>query len=365
MLLVEDGTPGGIRRAVDYLMMGFEHRRVEGATSPEFERVHLRGAGSLRGAAPVYARALLSVAVRAIRPSTRPRLVHLNLTQRGSTWRALGVVALARTARVPVVLHLHSSGYDAFTASLPAPGLALVRWMFARASRVLVLGRSWAAYAERELRVPAGRLAVVPNAVPASHAPPRARASGGTTCLLFLGQVGERKGAGDLIEALAAPGLARLDWRAKFVGDGDIPAYRRRASDAGIGNRVEFTGWVEQAEAYRQLDEADVLVLPSHAEGMPMSVLEGLAHGLAVVATPVGAVGEVIEDGISGLLTPPGDVAALARALGRLIEDPDLRSRLETMGRARWERDHTVEAYAARIAAVYDAVAPADDVDGR
>ena len=94
-------------------------------------------------------------------------------------------------------------------------------------------------------------------------------------------------------------------------------------------------------------------MLPSHAEGLAMSLLEGLAHGLAVVTTPVGAHAEVIEPEQSGLFVPPGDVAALAAALARVIDDPALRDRLRAGARQRFLDRFDVRSYAARLAGLH------------
>ena len=126
----------------------------------------------------------------------------------------------------------------------------------------------------------------------------------------------------ELLEALASPALTALPWRTTLAGGGPVDEYRARAAALGLAERVAFLGWIDQPQASALCAGADVLVLPSHAEGLALSVLEGLSHGLAVVATPVGAHAEVIEPGKSGLFHPPGDVAALAAALGRVIGDP-------------------------------------------
>ncbi|TIY10986.1 MAG: glycosyltransferase family 4 protein, partial [Mesorhizobium sp.] len=87
-------------------------------------------------------------------------------------------------------------------------------------------------------------------------------------------------------------------------------------------------GWVGPDEVASLIASADILVLPSFAENLPVSVIEGMAAGLAVVTTPVGAVEDIITNEESGLLVPPGDVAALTEALTRLVENPALRARL-------------------------------------
>ena len=352
VLLVEDGMPGGVRRAADYLL-GAWHGS---ATAPAVERIALRGAGSLPASALVYASALARIA-RALL-GRRARLVHVNMTQRGSTWRALPVVAMARLARTPVVLHLHSSEYRRFVGGLPRPARSAVRWLFRSADRVIVLGDSWAEYVRTTLGADEARLTVLHNAVPGPAAPPVEHEPAAAPRLLFLGRLGERKGVRELLAALARPEVARLPWQATLAGDGEVERYRHEAARLGLADRVTFTGWIAPDAVARELDAADLLVLPSYAEGLPLAILEALAHGLAVIATPVGATAEVIRDGESGLLVPPGDVLALAAALRRVIADPQFRARLGAAGREAWERDYDLTVYASRMRDIYDEVAP-------
>jgi glycosyltransferase involved in cell wall biosynthesis len=138
-------------------------------------------------------------------------------------------------------------------------------------------------------------------------------------------------------------------WMATLAGDGPIDEFRNLAEDLGIVERLHFTGWLDQSAVGTLCAGADVLVLPSHAEGLAMSVLEGLSHGLAVITTPVGAHSEVIEPEVSGILVPPGDVAALAGALVRVIEDEGLRRRLAKGARDRFLEGFDVRRYAARL----------------
>jgi len=157
----------------------------------------------------------------------------------------------------------------------------------------------------------------------------------------------------ELLEALASPALAGLPWRATLAGGGPVEEFRARAAALGLAERVAFPGWIDQAAASALCAGADIMVLPSHAEGLAMSVLEGLAHGLAVVATPVGAHAEVIEPEKSGLLTPPGDVAALAAALARVVGDPALRERLGAGARQRFIDRFDARSYSARLARLH------------
>jgi glycosyltransferase involved in cell wall biosynthesis len=228
--------------------------------------------------------------------------------------------------------------------------------MFAAAGQTIVLG----AEAERALRaalaLPDAPILVLPNAVPDPGPPPRADVGASAASLVhlvFLGYLSARKGVPELLEALASPALATPSWRATLAGGGPVDEFRAKATALGLADRVVFPGWIDQPAASALCAKADVLVLPSHAEGLAMSVLEGLAHGLTVVATPVGAHAEVIEPERSGLLVPPGDIAALSAVLSRVIGDKALRERLGAGARERFLDRFDVRSYAARLARLH------------
>jgi glycosyltransferase involved in cell wall biosynthesis len=121
-----------------------------------------------------------------------------------------------------------------------------------------------------------------------------------------------------------------MPYRAAIVGDGP----ERAALEAAAATaQVELLG--ERGDVPEQLAASDVFVLSSRSEGMPMSILEAMAAGLPVVASAVGGIPEIVRDGETGLLVPPGDADALAAALGRLLDDDGLRRRLGAAGRER------------------------------
>ena len=128
---------------------------------------------------------------------------------------------------------------------------------------------------------------------------------------------------------------------------------RGELARCGLAERVRLTGWVGPDEAETLLETADVLVLPSFDENLPMSVIEGMGHALAVVTTPVGAVADIIEDGETGLLVPPGDVDRLADALARLVADPGLRLQLGSRARAFHRAHLNIDAYLPRLMQIW------------
>ncbi len=153
--------------------------------------------------------------------------------------------------------------------------------------------------------------------------------------------------------ALSADNRVKLEWSAVIAGDGELPKFRGHREQAGSMDKISLPGWLSQREAAEAYAAANIFVLPSHEEGLSIALLEAMAHGLAIVATPVGAHGEVIEDGKNGLLVRPGDPAALTAALRRVIDDADLRRRLGRAARARFEEKYQIARTAALFRATY------------
>jgi len=285
-------------------------------------------------------------------------LLHLHMAERGSVLRKGLLLHLGRLLGVPVVLHLHGAEFAGFYGALPPFLRARVRALLGAADRVLVLGAATRDRLVAELGVPAPRVVVHANAVAAPAV--RRPAPGDAGCrLLFLGAIGERKGLDVLLRALAAPAVSGLDWRLDVAGPGELAAFRGLAAGLGLSHRVAFAGPVDAGAAAGLLERADLLVLPSRAEGMPMAILEAMAHGRPVVATRVGDVADAVQHGRTGLLVPPGDSQALAEALALLVADPDLRRRLGDAGRRRFAHAFDIGAANDRLEPLLASVAAA------
>jgi glycosyltransferase involved in cell wall biosynthesis len=137
----------------------------------------------------------------------------------------------------------------------------------------------------------------------------------------------------DLLDAIAAL-LAHIpDIQLVCAGDGDLGSVARYAERLGIEDAVSLPGWVGPAEKQALMNLAAVYVLPSYAEGLPVSLLEAMASGLPVAATSVGGIPDVVADGVNGFLFAPGDSAMLQRLLRRLIHDPELGKRIALAAR--------------------------------
>ncbi|MEH3156905.1 MAG: glycosyltransferase [Gordonia paraffinivorans] len=277
----------------------------------------------------------------------RPALVHLHTASYGSFARKAVLTLVARALRVPVVLHVHGAEFHLFADRLPRPARALLVRVLTDAAAVVALGPGWA----RRLSAiaPDARVVVIPNAVRARATP--SRRADGPTRVVFLGRVGDRKGAFDLIRAWAASTDARGS-HLTIAGDGEVERARALVAELGVDSSVDVLGWVGPETVDDLLRRSDVLVLPSHDEGQPMAVLEAMAAGLCVVATPVGGVPDILDDRCA-VLVDPGDVDGLRTALDDVLGDGDRRRALATAAHLRFRTDFDVDRVWQRIDALY------------
>lgn len=166
------------------------------------------------------------------------------------------------------------------------------------------------------------------------------------TRLLFVGRLAAVKGLPVLIEALRDLPGAHLT----VIGDGpDRAALERQAS----GLNVTFAGYQSQSAVADTLRDTDIFVLPSFAEGVPVVLMEAMAAEVPVVATRIAGIPELVEDGVSGRLVPPGDAEALGAALRSLLDDADLRARMGAAGRQKVTDDFDIRTEARRLSQLF------------
>ncbi|MDH3683863.1 MAG: glycosyltransferase, partial [Acidimicrobiia bacterium] len=158
--------------------------------------------------------------------------------------------------------------------------------------------------------------------------------------VLFVGRLAEVKGLPVLLEALRIVAKTHPTVSLTVVGDGPgRERFEAVARDLGLTGAVDFVGYRSQAEVASHLAETDVFVLPSYAEGVPVTLMEAMGSGLPVVATQVGGVSELVEHERNGFIVKPGDPAELADRISTLVGDPRRRQRFGDAGRSRVESD--------------------------
>lgn len=264
---------------------------------------------------------------------------------------------LASGTAVPLIVTSHGSD----VRMLERGGLVrrMARRVAARATTWTAASRFLARDIERRLDLAAGSVAVTPMPVDLAHfeggrktpkaAPPR---------VLFAGNLVAAKGVDVLIEAVARLRDQGVACELRILGAG--PAREQLAAQIAsraLGGVATIAPFVTQVEMPAEFGAATVTVLPSRgqAEGLGLVLVEALLGGSAVVGTPAGGIPEVVEDGVTGLLTPDGDAAALAERLGRLLQDPALRERLTEQGAARVRSTYALDTAVDTFLSLFDA----------
>lgn len=325
------------------VLMGYLSR-----TQSDRTEIRFVDSGGTPGPVSTRARRFAQAISACLGPAPADTVFHFNQASKVSTWRKLALVYALRARNRPYVLHVHGGRFDVFLEGLNPVARRVVSDMFKKAGGIIVLGDYWRDYIAESLDVPRDKFYVVPNAVPGPDEIPEDREE---PVVLFSGQLTRRKG---VIELLHAWAMIPENLRTRLVLAGDV-----HDPDGEITRllestpSIETTGWIGPEQIAERLAEASVLVLPSYGENLPMSLLDGMAWGLAPVVTKVGAVGEVIEDGKSAWIVPTGDAETLARVLESLLLDPERRHALGRAARRRWEEEYQIDKYRQRLDQVY------------
>ena len=271
---------------------------------------------------PIHDRSDVSamVAHRKALSSLAPQIFHANLGEGSACQYA--ILAALSVPGVRVVVTENSpmgvrSGLSRRIKRLSAP----------RFAAHVAVGQQAARLVEADVGLPPGSVGTIVNGVPEIvHDPPARRIEG--PVIGAISRFDPVKGLDVLIAAMAKLPDVQLE----IIGDGpERAALEAQIAKLGLGERVHLLGW--KSNARHELPNFDLVVLPSLLEGMPMVLIEAMQAGTATVATDVGSVREVVTDGVSGRVVPPGSADALAEAISELLADDDLRGRIAAEGR--------------------------------
>ena len=285
----------------------------------------------------------------------RVALLHAHVSSDASFWRKSMVLFVARCFGVPTVFHLHSGGFSKWVDRRGRASLhnRWIRRTLESSGAIIVLNRGIAdwmkAFAPQANVLVIGNPVIIPPIIGSREGVGEGRAGR----VLYLGGIYDFKGCYDLLKAWAAFRELVPGWRLVVGGKGEIERFFHEAEGLGVRGDIEFLGWITGPTKERELLRADVLVLPSYHEGMPMSVLEAMAYGVPVIATPVGGVVDMMEPEQHGLWVSPGDVPALTRSLVRLAESASLRATLGAAAREHVIRNNGIDAGLGQLFRLY------------
>jgi len=254
--------------------------------------------------------------------TTDPGICHFHVSQNGSFYRKFILILIARLAGWKIVVQIHGSSYEAFLSR--RMNFWLNKKSLDLADRVIVLSDRFRSRVESITQKAKVCKLYNPATTPEKI---NSDAFAQTINVLFLGKLSLRKGTYDLLQCIKEHHPYFVEKQVRFIlaGDGDMPQVEAYVDHHRLKALVSIPGWVSGRTKKIYLSNADIYVLPSYNEQMPMSILEAMAYGLPIVSTHVAGIPEMVEDGYNGILIQPGDREALVSALKRLIESKDER----------------------------------------
>lgn len=256
-------------------------------------------------------------------------LFHIHTASYGSTFRKRIYLKKIKKAGKKAIVHIHGAKYLVFYNGLKEKDKKKVVNFLRSADIVIALSDDWKEKFEQTFGLT--NCVSLPNGIdtdqfvdaicdPAQH----------QNSFVMLGRLGERKGAYDLVNAVEQAMKQNPKIKLYMAGDGEIDKVKALIAEKKLENNIEVVGWVDFADKVKLLKKSATVVLPSYNEGLPMSILEGMAAGKAIISTTVGAIPEVVSKE-NGILIQAGDVPALAEALLQCSIDTEM---IERMGRA-------------------------------
>ncbi|HLM61322.1 MAG TPA: glycosyltransferase family 4 protein, partial [Pyrinomonadaceae bacterium] len=253
-----------------------------------------------------------------------------------------------------VIAHFHAGDIDDYYPFQSRIGQKFIRSAINSSDTVIAVSNESA----RQLRniTDSANISVVANAIDTSifnnssdfNNSSESRQNTGAVRLLFVGATGKLKGERDLLKALAILRADKPDLKVSLLGYGaeNLSSY---CEELKVTDYIEFLGAVSMDERIKFFQKADIFVLPTYAEAMPMSVIEAMAAGLPVISTTVGGIPELIEDGTDGFLVAPGDVNALAGKISFLLNNKDIRIDIGRRARRKAIEEMDFRAYSRKL----------------
>ncbi len=280
----------------------------------------------------------------------KPDIVHIHSSFGPSFYRKMPFIYMACFRGVPVINHIHGAEFETFYLKASDRKKRRIRKVYGKCTMLIALSEEW----KRNLEsvVSPEKITVIENycKIPDLSGTEKKKQ------ILFLGEIGKRKGCYDIPEIYGR--VLEKGERLPLImaGDGELAEVKKLFEDRDLQKDISFPGWVRGADKDKCLKESGIFLFPSYYEGMPMAVLEAMAYGMAIVTTRVGGIPHLLEDGGSGYLCEPGDIEGLSKRLLELSKDGDKRRKMGERARQKAIEEYSMESHIKKLMDLYDRV---------
>ena len=249
-------------------------------------------------------------------------IIHLHAAENGSAFRKAMYASVAKKKNKKVIVHMHGAEFIQFYEGLNDKKKNRIFHFLNESDKVVALSDIWKRMLEETIHI--DNCISINNGidteklVEAKSEPKKYQNS-----FLFLGRLGKRKGAYDLVDAVEIVAKRKKDILLYMAGDGEIEEIRRLVAEKKLENNIKVVGWIAGDAKIDLMKKVSTIVLPSYNEGLPMTILEGMAAGKVIISTTAGAIPEVVKKE-NGIIIAPGDINALSEALISVMENNDI-----------------------------------------
>lgn len=288
----------------------------------------------------------------------KPELVHIHSSFGPSFYRKLPFIYMASWAKVPVINHIHGADFEAFYRGASEKKKRLVKRVYNKCHTLIALSEEWKDRLSEI--VPADKITVIENySVLKQEAAAEKMNRPSNHTVLFLGELGKRKGCYDIPDIILETAKQVPDVRFVLAGAGskeDEMAIRKMLQKKNVANHVIFPGWIRGDERERWLNDADLFLLPSYNEGMPMSILDAMGYGLPIISTNVGGIPKIVHDGENGICCNPGDINTMTEGIIELLTDDQKRYEASKASIDFVRKSYSLESHIEKLETLYEEV---------
>ena len=250
----------------------------------------------------------------------RIKITHIHTAAYSSFYRSAIFVILAKLFHKKVILHIHAGDFQAFYKKSPYKSLIIK--ILNECNKLIVLSNSWKNWFS-DIGINETKITIINNIIDYPVINKSTKENKKLT-FLFLGQIEKLKGIYDLLTVIKEnKKLLENKILLRIGGSGETKQLEQFIANNDLQKIITFHGWVSGDKKIQELNNADIYILPSYYEGLPISILESLSYGLPVISTPVGGISEIVIPGKNGILVTPGNLEEIKNSLLFFINNPE------------------------------------------
>lgn len=275
------------------------------------------------------------------------KIVHVHTSYKGSFFRKAVIICLAKLCGKKVIFHLHGSKFNEFYEDTPGFIKKFISFILNISDLILVLSKQWkidiaAKCSNKNIEI-LYNPALVRDKVDKNNSE--------EINVLFMGLMGERKGVFDIIEA--AKYIQNPNIKIYLYGDGEVEKVKSLVNENYLQDKILIGGWISGDKIDKAYKKANIYILPSYNEGLPMSILEAMSYGIPVISTVIGGIPDAVTDNVNGFLIQPGDYKALAKKINILADNENLRQEMGSQGHRIAKEKFDISVIASEIRNIY------------